>query len=62
MPTCWPISYVPQLKRTEILAMLQDLARPDANPPVEVSPPPPTDPAANTAAHTDVQIKMLRIL
>ena len=40
--------------------MLQDLARPNANPPVQA--PPPTEPSANAAAHTDMQLDMLRII
>ena len=47
-----------------MLVMLQELVIGGNNPPVEVIPPPtaPPDPAANTVAHIDVQMEMLRIL
>jgi hypothetical protein len=47
---------------TEMLAMLSEMQ--DNNPPIQEStpPPPPTEQSANSAAHTDVQLQILRIL
>ena len=49
---------------TEMLAMLSDMTLQDNNPPIqELTPPPlPTKHSANSAAHTDVQLQILRIL